>query len=119
MFDELYKWRDVGGSFRLLDPIPRFVYIEGYGVLFLITSNNSQTQADGPRIQINSDTVYWEIASDPAGWGLTLLHKTTSQYPPPPYHHHFRCPSQAQILTYASNQLAEAQRFPRPLPRID
>lgn len=35
------------------------------------------------------------------------------------HHHHFRCQSQAQILTYASNQLAEAQRFPRPLPRID
>ena len=59
--------------------------------------SNSGTPAGCPTIQLNSDTVYPEIASDSTSEGLSR---------------HSRRQSQIQIVAGASHNLAENQRFP-------
>lgn len=62
---------------------------------FLYTSKVSE------KCQLNSDTMYLEIASDSTGWELSL----TRPYPPLPPYTHFWHHLQAEIITYASDQL--------------
>ena len=62
---------------------------------------------DVPQIQFNSDTTYPEIESDPTGEGLSPTRR-------PP----FRCQSQGQVVTGASDLQAVNQSFPQPLPGV-
>ena len=79
-------------SLGFLDPIP----IEGVSFARLPTSNTPNTSSVSYN-QLNSDTVYVEMASDPM---LRVQCHKTVQHP------HFGCQLQAHVVTCASGQLA-------------
>ena len=59
------------------------------------TKQFSGTQAGSPTIQLNSDTVYAEIALDSAGWGLDPTRLPAAL---------FKLQLQVQVVTCASDQ---------------
>lgn len=63
----------------------------------------SQTPAACPKIQLNSGSIYWKIASDPISEGLTQPHQTAP---------HFRCQSQVLADTCASDPPTTDWRVP-------
>ena len=67
--------------------------------------SNSSTSAVFPAVPLNYDTTYLETASDSTGQGLSLTRPSLSP---------FRCQSQVQVVTCASDQLAVNWRFPWP-----
>ena len=63
-------------SFAFPEPIPKLA--ARWGVRsgsweIPPTSSNSQVSAGCPRIQLNSDTTYPELASDSVGWGFSPI----------------------------------------------
>ena len=66
----------------------------------------SGTQAGSPTIQLNSDTVYAEIALDPAGWGLGPTRLPAAL---------FKLQLQVQVVICASDQTV----IDDPLPGFD
>lgn len=70
-------------------------------------ASNSWTPARCPAVGRNSDTVYPEAESHSTGKGLR-----------PPSTLHFRCQSQVQAVTRASDQLVVNRRFPCPPPLV-
>lgn len=124
---------------------PNFQHRVGGGSLYI--TKHSQTPAGCPTIQLKSDTIYREMASDATQAHKTALH-FTCQFASPgchmcmlkvptapsfghklraqshktttpcPTHTHFICPLQVQIATYSSDLMAINQRFPGPPPWV-
>ena len=106
-------------SFGFLDPVPMYdvcVHAHWIGGISHTIPNNSLASTRCPRIQLNSDTTYPEIASDSTGKGLSHRWLTPPRTPHPLQ---FRCPLQAQIVICASDQLAIDWGFQWLPPTLD
>ena len=84
-------------SFSLCDDSHRQYNVQGSS-----PPSNSVTPVECLTIQLNSDTIYLDMVSDPIGKGLVL-----EDCPSP----HFRCHSQVQVVTCAFDPMAIDWRF--------